>query len=410
MKKYFYYSCFAIFTVLTACGGGSGSSAATTNITAADISSIHQACTYTGDSAVSTTTKIINAIPARTQWNENSGYCGETSMLSAGLYYGQYVSQYTARSLGDAVLNPPLDQITGELLIGTYGHYGPNHPNNSITGAATAMHLNYQEYNQKFNRSGNSKRPSADFFAWIKQNVVAKYPVIIGVYENSSVFGQSPPDPEYDHIVPVFGISSTTLTSGVYSDSDVIYLHDNGLFTGSGYSPAGCYQYQVGPFQKSRKAADRASAGVYSVSDNSNQGGNYGITITGVMAENINLLPISIQTTPTFESPEIEHHSNTQPAPEIMKLAITVSDLLPKTDYVLMEYNSFTALPNNAPFPNEDDFSKSVGTPANSCIINLSSGNSFVRNETILSNQIVIYRAALKSSLPAFTSQLPNCE
>jgi hypothetical protein len=39
-----------------------------------------------------------NDIPPRLQWNHNAGYCGEVSLISAGLYYGQYISQYDARS------------------------------------------------------------------------------------------------------------------------------------------------------------------------------------------------------------------------------------------------------------------------------------------------------------------------
>ena len=38
-------------------------------------------------------------VPPRRQWNENSGYCGETSFISAGMYFGQYCSQFTARSI-----------------------------------------------------------------------------------------------------------------------------------------------------------------------------------------------------------------------------------------------------------------------------------------------------------------------
>ncbi len=38
-------------------------------------------------------------IPPRYQWNANNGYCGETSFISAGLYYGQYCSQWKARDI-----------------------------------------------------------------------------------------------------------------------------------------------------------------------------------------------------------------------------------------------------------------------------------------------------------------------
>ncbi|MBV8491774.1 MAG: hypothetical protein JO199_14705, partial [Candidatus Eremiobacteraeota bacterium] len=40
-----------------------------------------------------------NAIPVRWQWMNNAGYCGETALIAAGLYYGQYTSQYVARQL-----------------------------------------------------------------------------------------------------------------------------------------------------------------------------------------------------------------------------------------------------------------------------------------------------------------------
>ena len=33
-------------------------------------------------------------MPPRLQWNTNYGYCGEVSLISAGLFFGQYCSQY----------------------------------------------------------------------------------------------------------------------------------------------------------------------------------------------------------------------------------------------------------------------------------------------------------------------------
>lgn len=382
--------------LLAACSSGGG----VANIPANNIS-LKQACSYAGTTAISTADTIMNAIPARTQWNENSGYCGETSLISAGLYYGQYVSQYTARELGDSVFDPPETQINGQLLIGTYGNYGPDHPGNSIVDAARQMHLDFEEYNNL-----DPTKPSTDFLAWVKHNIVAKYPVIIGVYENASIFGQLP-DPEYDHIVPVFGVSSKSLT-GDYNDGDIFYIHDNGLYTGAPGLPSasdvGCYQYLAESFQNSRESADKSSAGVYSVSNNSNQDGNYGITITGVRAKNINLLPVSIQTDPTYEIPEIKHHSTIQPLPESMTLYVTVSGMMTNTRYVLLKYNDFDNLPV------DDDFSTSVGTPLGMCEITLSKGDSFSHQEIILSNQIVIYRAALKSALPITGETLLPCQ
>jgi len=38
-------------------------------------------------------------LPTQVQWPANFGYCGEISFIVAGLYYGQYLSQYDARAL-----------------------------------------------------------------------------------------------------------------------------------------------------------------------------------------------------------------------------------------------------------------------------------------------------------------------
>ncbi len=45
-----------------------------------------------------TNNRYVLPIGPRFQWEENNGYCGETSLISAGLYYGQYGSQYDARA------------------------------------------------------------------------------------------------------------------------------------------------------------------------------------------------------------------------------------------------------------------------------------------------------------------------
>ena len=41
-------------------------------------------------------------IPARLQWANTGGYCGETSVQMSALYYGAYVSQFVVRAAGGA--------------------------------------------------------------------------------------------------------------------------------------------------------------------------------------------------------------------------------------------------------------------------------------------------------------------
>ncbi|MBK8816213.1 MAG: hypothetical protein IPN42_12290 [Methylococcaceae bacterium] len=67
---------------------------------------------------------FINDIRPRLQWNHNGGYCGEVSMISAGLYFGQYLSQFDVRSIasGGAPQNAydrAEKEYTSQLLLGT---------------------------------------------------------------------------------------------------------------------------------------------------------------------------------------------------------------------------------------------------------------------------------------------------
>lgn len=350
---------------------------------------LSESCHNPGNQPFTSPFKVINATPDRIQWLENKGYCGETAIQSAGLYYGQYVSQYDARvlaNLGYGFRKPQHHQI----LIGQYGSSGVD---NNIINAATQMHLTYEEFNNDSSQITQETKASEKFIRWIKSHVVDHHPVIIGLYENRSIFGDTTDD-EYDHIVPVFGISSShdlSLHQHHYFSDDVIYFHDNGIYTGDGYSKVGCYHYLVGKFQKSRQAANEKNGDVYAVSDNSNNEGNYGIAILGVRAIGVSLLPISITTTPNYEAHPIKKHSNKRPPLSKMLLKTTVSKLTPHQDYILLKYNDFSDLPKN------DNFTESLGHPVSQCIINISNGNTYTFTSNIQSSDIVIYRAFKKS-------------
>jgi hypothetical protein len=55
-------------------------------------------------------------IPPRLQWNENYGYCGSTSMICAGLYFGAYISQYDNRRIASNSTNQK--EESSQLLLG----------------------------------------------------------------------------------------------------------------------------------------------------------------------------------------------------------------------------------------------------------------------------------------------------
>ena len=103
-----------------------------------------EACVYSGANNIYTNSLIINAIPYRSQWNENNGYCGETSILSAGLYFGEYVSQYDARVLANINFPTKIMQLNQTLI----GSPGETDVYNNIAYAANNMHLAYEIYTQ----------------------------------------------------------------------------------------------------------------------------------------------------------------------------------------------------------------------------------------------------------------------
>lgn len=113
-------------------------------------------------------------------WENNvSGYCGEASLQSAGLFYGNYISQEQVRYAGG----------NKELLIDVNLHK-----------AADTLGFTYERWvPAQFNKNGRYGRASS-FPVWTKTHLDAQHPVITGLFER-----QPKGDPDYDHIVPMIG-------------------------------------------------------------------------------------------------------------------------------------------------------------------------------------------------------------
>jgi hypothetical protein len=317
---------------------------------------------------------LKNNIPPRLQWNENFGYCGEVSFISAGLYYGQYMSQYTARAV--ASQNTPQYLQKSQLMLGKNDQY-----------AAARMHLNAIEWNT------DNEQNTPQFLAWVKANVLKGYPVAIGVYTNEYFFygktNANAGDSEFDHIVQVFGIGSNHpfSQSGYYTD-DVIYFSDNGLWD-PGASPPYIFSYPFALFQASRKQANCKNGEIYSLS---NDGSNYGIAITGVIDVNGDTLPVRLETNFNDEKPEIKEGTNIQPVPMPLTLTITVSNLEPHVQYNLYRYHDLNSVPHSF-------FNAQAGNAYEHWPIQIDVGTTFVMTENIQSNEVAVYRA-VKATAP----------
>lgn len=270
-------------------------------------------------------------MPPRLQWNENYGYCGSTSFISAGLFVGGiWISQYDNRALASNSTNQRLEE--SQLLLGVNDYWAAH---------AHKMTNKLWDYNDL---------DVTHFFAWIKSQILQNHPVVIGIFENESVFGNSPPDADYDHIVPVTGWGSNhPLTDPSYYADDVIYFSDNGLYTpvDPSVSIFECSAV-VGQFAQSRKNADAKTAAVYSVNGNPTKSDpNFGIALTGIVDEHDDCLPLRVLTSTNQELPEIVDGSNTRPKAAPLTLTVIVSGLTSGTSYNLYQYNTMANVPSS---------------------------------------------------------------
>ncbi len=311
-----------------------------------------------------------NAIPPRFQWDENSGYCGEVSLISAGLYYGQYISQYDARKIANE-----RDSQRIQLLLGLNDGY-----------AAEKMHLKAIEW------SCADEQTTDQFLAWVKQNVVKGYPVAIGVYTNEYLFyGNKKPnagDEEYDHIVTVTGIASNhPLNNPNYYGNDVITFSDNGLWTSSS-GVQYFFSYGMDDFQADRKEANAVGGAIYSLS---NSGSNYGIAIAGVIDLNGDTLPVRVETNFNYEWPEIKDHSNKRPAAMPLELTINVFGLEPNVVYNLYRYSDLESVPTS-------HFNAHASQAFERWQFQISSGSNYAMVQQINTDEMAIYRCVRESA------------
>ncbi len=309
-------------------------------------------------------------VPARLQWFHNTGYCGETSFISAGLYYGQYLSQFDVRAL----VTPDGSQTGGSLLLGI-----------NDARAADIMHLTYEEWDT------SSQENTDQFLIWLKQKIVEQNPVVIGVYANQYKFYQKTNphagDPDYDHIVSAMSlISDHSLTDPSYYPSDQIGFNDNGYWEHQ-KTPVYFFTYGFELFQADRVGANAPDGPIYSLADD---GSNYGIAITGIKDLNGDTLPVRIHTNLNYEKPEIAERSNQRPHPMALTLNVTISDLDPDTSYILYRYDRLDAVPDS-------EFNANGAAALEKWAFQPTS-STYVHIQTIQSNETAVYRCVQASA------------
>jgi hypothetical protein len=293
--------------------------------------------------------RFSSAVVPRLQWNANSGYCGETSFICAGLAFGQYCSQWTARALASP--GKPQYEPSSQLLLGT---------GNEVV-AAQGMRLRASSFDGSATDNGH------ELIVWAKSRVVAGQVPVIGVFNNGIALqewtGRDDGDPEYDHIVPVVGWASDSpldefATS--YFAHDVITLSDNGLYGPTG-SPARypfLYFYEAAAFPGTRQQANNPDGvPIYMLKSS---GVNYGVAIEGIIDEDGTCIPVRLTCDQNYEPdpPEMPKDkvpvqspplspplADQPPAPIDIVLTATVDFPEPGVEYNVYMYDDFDNVP-----------------------------------------------------------------
>ena len=219
----------------------------TSNRQSSETTTIQAAATTPTSKAVYGYSYSWTTDPYRLQWTANGGYCGEVSLITAGMRFGQYYSQYDVRAVvwatqkgpgcsgtqcqSDPTLTAPQQQ---QLLVGV----------NDIS-TATALNIGAKWYSTRddYLPGGNTK--ISEFFTWIKDQTRKGYSVSFGVYDASfwaSEPGQRSGQATYDHIVSVVSVASNYNDSDFHPE-DVLTFSDHGLYSG-GVAGVGGYSWR----------------------------------------------------------------------------------------------------------------------------------------------------------------------
>ncbi len=222
------------------------------------------------------------------QWENNDGYCGEVSMMQAGLNNGQWMSQFNARLIcgtglsqsgpdGACAAHHNNVNYNAQLLIedpGT-GVSGPN----SYANAALCL-SNSRLSASTFDYTGQPAGMTGfqQYMAWVKKEVIAGHQVTVAVLFNGGS------DPQYDHEVTVMKIGTNHAPDDpTYYPDDVLFIDDHGVYTlsgdrftsnpaippGAGSDTTGCTPYIFGytfaSLASTRQQANAKNAHAYSI-------------------------------------------------------------------------------------------------------------------------------------------------
>lgn len=244
---------------------------------------------------ISQVSKHLN-IPARLQWDNDGGYCGETSIQMIGLYYGNYISQNSCRMIAG-----------GEVLIG----------NDNGEVALDKMAFNYEAWDYT-----KAAPQYQNYLVWLKKQLYRSHPVIITVF----VDGETNTD--YDHIIPAIGFSAIDTNS--FNNMDQLDFH-------SCYDPA----FFTRTFQSiwdTRSMAGNGATNTYCIPRDV----DYAVAVTGIKDIDHVTKPVQL-TINRWDEPNVSIGES----PATITATIKIDSLIIGESYALLRYNTFSSVPSS---------------------------------------------------------------
>jgi hypothetical protein len=245
----------------------------------------------------------------RTQWLENNGYCGETSLQECALYFGIYASQAWIRNVID-----------------------PTQANDLVELEEWAKVLPALGLKAEYFPTDQIEAPQYKAFEiWAKQQLARKRPVITTCY---LPFGSLDP---VDHIITLTGFSSDQICS--FSDTDSFTFTHHLAQTTSGLPGA--------PFSFHQQARwlfdDRSMSGPGAIYGYAIQKEvNYALAVVGTGNTSPQARPVRVELDRITEPNVVGGES-----PEPLQAEITIEDLAPGRAYVLYQYDNPAKVPIN---------------------------------------------------------------
>lgn len=278
-------------------------------------------------------------------WEEWSlGYCGEMSLQTAGIYYGNWLNQAAVRLTSG--FDDPEHFLELEAL---HGNRSFKHACDIFKLECSAWDLNRRE------------RPQHDaFLAWSRTAIDHGWPVLFSVYQK----GDS--DPVSDHYVPMVGYDDTA-----------IYFND--------LNRSQTLRSELSMFVQTRRTCNYPSAPEWCLPRDMNAG----LRVHGNADVDHVLLPIRLLMS-SWKEPDFSKEDRQHEAPTLLTAKLNITGLSAGLTYVVLRYSD----PNQVP---DRDF---LNSKFDSKFIFKAAGDVFTQSVTFMSNSTTFFRCIRDSAEP----------